>query len=92
MTDLESLPIRAVSNQKCFTDLVDQILSGKKENLDTDMSNIESQIDLMVYKLYELTYDEALLVDPELEKLISREDYEKASIEELAVRELPAKC
>ena len=38
----------------------------------------------MIWKLYELTYDEALLVDPELSELISREDYEKAGIEELA--------
>jgi hypothetical protein len=38
----------------------------------------------MVYKLYELTWDEALIVDPELPGIISREDYEKAGIEELA--------
>lgn len=43
-----------------------------------------TQIDLMVYKLYELTWDEALIVDPELSGIISREDYEKAGIEELA--------
>ncbi|MCF6333766.1 MAG: Eco57I restriction-modification methylase domain-containing protein [Draconibacterium sp.] len=41
-------------------------------------------IDILFYKLYELTYDEALIVDPELGKIISREDYEKAGIEELA--------
>ena len=33
---------------------------------------------------YELTYAEALIVDPELPGSISREDYEKAGIEELA--------
>ena len=37
----------------------------------------------MVYKLYELTWDEALIVDPELPGSISREDYEKSGIEEL---------
>ena len=41
-------------------------------------------VDLMVYKLYDLTWDEALIVDPELPGIISREDYEKAGMEELA--------
>jgi hypothetical protein len=35
-------------------------------------------------ELYELTWDEALIVDPELPRIISREDYEKAGMEELA--------
>ncbi len=38
----------------------------------------------MGYKLYELSYDEALIVDPELPGIISREDYDRAGIEELA--------
>lgn len=38
----------------------------------------------MVYKLYELTWDEALIVDPGLAGIISREDYEKAGVEDLA--------
>jgi hypothetical protein len=41
-----------------------------------------------VYKLYELTWDEALIVDPELPGIISREVYEKAGVEELAEWEL----
>lgn len=38
----------------------------------------------MVYKLYALTYDECKIVEPEIEKLISREDYERMSIEQLS--------
>ena len=38
----------------------------------------------MAYKLYELTWAEALIVDPELPGIISREDYEKAGVEDLA--------
>ena len=57
-------------------------MNDKKKGGDT--TALEIQIDLMVYKLYELTYDEAMIVDPELEQVISREDYEKAGIEELA--------
>lgn len=38
---------------------------------------------IKVYRFNELTYDEAMIVDPELEQVISRENYEKAGIEEL---------
>ena len=31
----------------------------------------------MVYKLYKLTYEEVKIIDPEIEKNISEEDYEK---------------
>ena len=38
------------------------------------------EIDLMVYKLYNLIYDEIKIIDPEFE--MSEEDYEKFGIEE----------
>jgi hypothetical protein len=41
----------------------------------------------MVYKLYELTYDEAMIVDPDIESLITREEYENMDIEELSQRD-----
>ena len=53
---------------------VNTILESKKENPQSDTSELENQIDLMVYKLYGLTYDEVLIVDPET--LITREEYE----------------
>ena len=42
----------------------------------------------MVYKLYELTYEEIIIVDAEFDKILaefglSKEDYEKMSVEEL---------
>jgi len=42
-----------------------------------DISNEEFQIDLIVYKLYNLTYDEIKIIDPEIEKKITREEWEK---------------
>jgi len=82
----DKIPVKQLNEaqQKPFIDLVDKILVKKKQNKDADIYTYETQIDLMVYKLYELTYDEAMIVDPELEQIISREDYEKAGIEELA--------
>ncbi len=61
--------------EKLIVDKVEKILSDKKAGNDTQ--SLETQIDLMVYKLYELTWDEALKVDPELPGIISQEDYEK---------------
>ena len=45
-----------------FITLVDKILEGKKVGADT--SAWEAEIDLRVYKLYELTYAEVLVVEP----------------------------
>lgn len=53
--------------------LVDTVIQSKKEELDTLM--VENKIDLMVYHLYGLTYDEVLIVDPQTP--IMREEYEK---------------
>lgn len=52
--------------------IVDRIL--EKKSLLIDTSDLENQIDLHVYKLYGLTYDEILVVDPETP--ITREEYE----------------
>jgi len=48
---------------------------------------LEDQIDIMVYsegipsdKLYNLTYDEVKIIDTEIEKIISKEEYEKFEI------------
>ena len=50
-------------------------MSLKEESLSNDTSVFEQQIDLLVYHLYGLTYDEVLIVDPETP--ITREEYEK---------------
>ena len=49
---------------------IDLIISKAKKiiiekNRNTDTSPLEAEIDLLVYHLYELTYEEVLLVDPE---------------------------
>ncbi|MEP0862612.1 MAG: class I SAM-dependent DNA methyltransferase, partial [Ignavibacterium sp.] len=58
-------------------DLVDKILAAKKQDKDADTSQREREIDLLVYKLYNLTYEEVKIIDPEIEKIISKEEYEK---------------
>jgi len=71
MTDLELLPIKQAKNELPFITQVDQILSGKKAGQDT--SAWENEIDVRVYHLYELTYEEACIIDPQLTK----DDFEK---------------
>jgi Eco57I restriction endonuclease. len=43
--------------------IVDQILTLKKQNKDADTKNLESQIDQLVYKLYDLTLEEIEIVE-----------------------------
>lgn len=73
-TPLLQLPILVPkgSVEKEIETFINTILS-KKEN-DEDTTYEEQQIDLMVYRLYDLTYDEVLIVDPEFG--MSRKDYE----------------
>ncbi|MEE0883171.1 MAG: TaqI-like C-terminal specificity domain-containing protein [Bacteroidales bacterium] len=54
---------------------VNTIHESKKENPMGDTSELENQIDLIIYRLYNLTYDEVLIVDPD--SPITREEYEK---------------
>jgi tRNA1(Val) A37 N6-methylase TrmN6 len=58
-------PIKVISSKDSspFIILVDQILSAKKENPQADTSLLERKIDELVYKLYELSYDEVKIID-----------------------------
>ena len=51
---------------------VDQIIEKKK--LGEDTQELEDKIDIMVYKLYDLNYEEVKIVDPEFK--LSEEEYE----------------
>lgn len=73
---LQQIPIAVPSNdvQETIAKLVDDILMQKKNNPQADTKSLEMKIDSIVYKLYGLTYDEVLIVDPETP--ITREEYE----------------
>lgn len=53
-----------------------RLLRQKEENPKADITNIENQIDILVYKLYNLTYEEVKVIDPNIESIISKEEYE----------------
>jgi adenine-specific DNA-methyltransferase len=78
-TVMRKIPILKLSKSEIqpFEKLVNQILT-KKEN-DEDTTAEEREIDVMVYKLYELTYDEVKIVDPEF--WMSESEYEAFEVE-----------
>ena len=59
----ENIPIPNISqsDQQPFITLVEEILAKKETNEDT--TDLENQIDQMVYQLYELTDDEIKIVE-----------------------------
>jgi hypothetical protein len=73
IANCKCFPIKLPQNQKPYITLVDKILEAKKENPQANTLKWEKQIDVMVYHLYNLTYDEAKIVDPEL----GEEEFEK---------------
>lgn len=72
--EVDNLPIIISTNQTKYIDLVNSILLAKQQTFDADTSRQEQIIDIMVYHLYGLTYDEVLIVDPQTP--ITREEYE----------------
>jgi len=68
-------PVRVAPkvNQKPIIELVNTILTAKKQDPEADTQELEDKIDHLVYKLYDLTYDEVLIVDPDTK--LTREEY-----------------
>jgi hypothetical protein len=81
LVSVKSIPVREISQeqQQPIISLVDQILTAKKSNPKADTSELEKEIDNLVYKLYQLTYDEVKIIDPEF--TITEKEYEAIKIE-----------
>jgi hypothetical protein len=71
---IQQVPIPNISlkEQQPFINLANQILTHKSEGKDTTL--LEQEIDNLVYKLYELTYDEVKVIDPAFS--LTQEEYE----------------
>ena len=76
---LRPLPIIVSKNefQEKIEALVKEIILTKKKTSETVFSNLESKIDLLVFHLYGLTYDEVLIVYGNEKPPFSREEYEQ---------------
>ncbi len=54
--------------------IVKNIIAIKKDNIEANVSDFECQIDLRVFHLYNLSYDEVLIIDPKTP--ITEEEYD----------------
>ena len=74
--DIKDFPLPTISDEtkENLTRLVKLVLDNHKEGLSTISQ--EQEIDLLVYHLYGLTYDEVLIVDPT--PPFTREEYEQS--------------
>lgn len=73
---INNFPIREnIDIKNRIIDKVDDILLAKIADTNADISIEECEIDILVYHLYGLTYDEVLIVDSKTP--ITRDEYEK---------------
>ena len=49
--------------QKLIINLVDQILTAKKDNFQAEISLLEEEIDQLVYELYGITEEEIKIIE-----------------------------
>lgn len=71
---LQFIPIKKCANQtqQIFIEKTEQILTHKSDGKDT--AKLEKQMNNMLYKLYELTYEEVKVIDTAFE--LSKQEYE----------------
>ena len=72
---LQHIPIvqPSIDKQEQVAELVTHIIATKSEDSNADTSTLERQIDLIVYRLYSLTYSDVLIIDPNTD--ISESEY-----------------
>jgi hypothetical protein len=77
--DLDNFPICKASDtlSHLLNKLVFKILDKKSQGKGT--ATLEQEIDNLVYKLYELTYDEVKVIDPAFS--LSKKEYEAIKLE-----------
>ena len=73
---LRSIPVPAIDKNQLIeiSNWVTDLVTIKKDDFEADISLKLRRIDCWIYKLYGLTYDEVLIVDPQTS--ITREEYE----------------
>ncbi len=68
LVSVKSIPVREISQeqQQPIIALVDQILTAKKSNPKADTSELEKEIDKIVYELYGLSEEEIRIIEGEI--------------------------
>ena len=73
--EVDNLPIAFPIPERIGT-IAASVVSAKTSDEKADTRQKESEIDLLVYHLYGLTYDDVLIIDPN--PPFTREEYENA--------------
>ena len=78
-TPLSEIPIvrGTKAKQDAIVSIVDRIINIKQGNPQADTALLEQEIDIMVYHLYGLSYDEVSTID--LNVTMSKEEYDKSN-------------
>ena len=79
---LSEIPIKKLFKEKLQCQIircVTAILKAKQQNPQANTKQLENQIDIMVYKLYNLTYDEVKIIDPAF--ALTEREFENFQIE-----------
>lgn len=82
---LQQIPIKiaSIDFQDKITECIDRIINLFCKSSFSEINIIEKIIDLLFYHLYELSYEEVLIVDPEY--TMSREEFENFRIENVCL-------
>ena len=77
IAQVKEIPVPCASKeiQKTISRYVNLIMDKKRVNIEEDVLDLENSIDLLVYKLYNLSYNDILSIDPRT--TIKREEYQK---------------
>lgn len=83
--DVKRFPIPEMnaSTQKIFTNIINKYLRIKSRitgNHSVVLNELDNQIDLFIYKLYNLNYEEVKIIDPEIGKNITYNEYKELQI------------
>lgn len=79
---LSEIPIKKLVKEKLQCEIirgVTSILKTKQQNPQANTTHLEYQIDIMVYKLYNLTYEEVKIIDPTFS--LTEKEYENYKFE-----------
>lgn len=77
MNTIQHIPVKLPKNLTSLVGLVDSVIMKKSQNMDASV--LEEQIDVMVYRIYKLTYEEVKFIDPEF--ILAKDEYDNTKIE-----------
>lgn len=79
---LRKIPIRTSRYEQRIVEIVETIINAKNKGFSESWIRArENMLDLMVYATYEMQYKDIKIIDPDIENIISKEEYEKFKIE-----------